>query len=304
MKILQICQSYPPMISGASLAAAQLAEGLAQSSHEVVVVAASDRRNGYTQQNGRLRIERLSSRNNPARVGQRFLLWPRRQIYDLVQDFAPDIIHLHEPLIAGICGLKAARRLNIPIVVTLHQLPWYVTKYMEGSPIRIEWLLWQYGKWFSSQCAASIVPMGQIAAVVNQHTGHSPCVIPYGANLRRFQANEDSDGEDDCLRQRYSLPVNKPVILHTGRLDKDKSVNYVIQAVAKVMQKVDAELLIVGDGCQRQSLSRQSQELGIGDRCHFTGFLAPDAELAAAYRSADLFVTASEIETFGIVISI
>jgi glycosyltransferase involved in cell wall biosynthesis len=220
----------------------------------------------------------------------------------LVQDFVPDIIHLHEPLIAGICGLKAARQLNIPVIVTLHQLPWFVTKYMESSPIRIEWLLWQYGKWFLSHCAASIVPMRHIAAVVSRHANHQPCVIPYGANLRRFQANEDSDGEDDCLRQRYSLPVNKPIILHTGRLDKDKGVNYVIQAAAKVMQKVDAELLIVGDGCQRHSLIRQSQELGIGDRCHFTGFLSPDGELAATYQLADIFVSASEIETFGIVI--
>ena len=74
------------------------------------------------------------------------------------------------------------------------------------------------------------------------------------------------------------------------------------QAAAKVMQQVDAELLIVGDGCQRKALIRQSEELGIADRCHFTGYVSPDGDLPAIYRLADVFVTASVIETFGIVI--
>lgn len=129
MRILQICQSYPPMISGAALAAARLAEGLAAEGHDVLVIAASDRREGYSTQNGRLRIERLPSRPNPARVNQRFLLWPQRAINRLVHAFNPDIIHLHEPLLLGICGLRAARSLNIPVVLTLHQLPWFVAKY-------------------------------------------------------------------------------------------------------------------------------------------------------------------------------
>lgn len=292
------------MISGASLAVAQLAEGFAHKGHDVMVIAASDRREGYTTQNGRLRIERLPSRHNPARVGQRFLLWPQRQLHTLAKEFKPDIIHLHEPLGLGICGLKAARRLNVPVVLTLHQLPWFVTKYTPtfwSTPINFEWLLWKYGKWFLSLCAAHIVPMRPIADVVWQHTDHKPQAIPYGADFQCFKANGDS-GEASRLRRKYGLRTNKPVILHTGRLDVDKDVGYVIQATAKALQQVDAEFLIVGDGRQRPALTRQCQELGIAEHCHFIGFVSPDGDLPAIYRLADVFVTASEIETFGMVI--
>jgi glycosyltransferase involved in cell wall biosynthesis len=290
------------MISGASLVVAQLAQGFAHKGHDVLVIAASDRREGYSTQDGRLRVERLPSRCNPARVGQRFLLWPQRQLHTLVEEFEPDIIHLHEPLTLGICGFKAAQRVNTPAVLTLHQLPWFITKYTGRSPINFERPLWRYGKWFLSQCAATIVPMGQIAAVVKQHTGQNPHTIPNGTDLRHFETKSDLDDEAAHLCKKISLPVDKPIILHTGRLDIDKGVNHVIQAAAKVMQQVDAELLIVGDGGQRQDLIVLCKVLGIADRCHFTGFVAPDGDLPAIYRLADVFVTASEIETFGIVI--
>jgi len=305
MRILQICQSYPPMISGAALAAARLAEGLAAEGHDVMVIAASDRREGYSTQNGRLRIERLPSRPNPARVNQRFLLWPQRAINRLVHAFNPDIIHLHEPLLLGICGLQAARSLNIPVVLTLHQLPWFVAKYTPsfwGSPIRLDWLLWQYGRWFLSRCAAVIAPAKPVADAVRRHAWRTAHIIPNGADLQHFQAAPRTDDEADRLRQRYDLPPDKPVLLHVGRLDVDKNVDAVIQAAALVMQRLDAELLVVGDGCRRPALTAQCEQLGMAARCHFTGFVSPEGDLPGLYRLASAFMIASDIETFGIVI--
>lgn len=305
MKILQICQSYPPMISGAALTVARLAEGMAREGHDVMVIAASDRREGYGVENGRLRIERLPSRYNPARVGQRFLLWPQRQIAHLVESFRPDVIHLHEPLTLALCGLQAARRQNIPALLTLHQLPWFVSKYRLTpwvNPINIEWLLWQYGGWLLRRCAATIVPSRKVAAVVRQQTGCCAHVVPYGADLHPFQAGKLADAEAMRLRNQLGLAANKPIILHVGRLDADKDAHYVIEAAAQVMARVEAELLVVGDGRQRAALEAQCMALGIADRSHFTGFVCPETDLPLIYRLADLFVTASEIETFGIVL--
>lgn len=305
MKILQICQSYPPMISGASIIVARLAEGFAHKGHDVMVIAASDQKESYVTKNGRLHVERLPSWPNPARAGQRFILWPRHKLYTLIQEFNPDIIHLHETLALGVCGLNAARKLNIPVVITLHQLPWFITKYMPtwwGAPINLEWFLWQYGKWFLTHCNASIVPMPQIATVVKRQTGHKPQIIPYTIDLQPFKAKNNNNDETSRLRRKYGLSANKPIILHTGRLDPDKGVNYVISAAAKVMAQIDVELLIVGDGCQREKLIEQCKKLGIDRNCHFPGFISLDGDLPALYKIANLFVTASEIETFGIVI--
>ncbi len=306
MKILQICQSYPPMVSGAARIAAELAEGLTEAGHEVLVIAASDRsEGGYGEENGRLRIERLPSHHNPARVGQRYLLWPQRAISEWVAAFQPDVIHLHEPLTLALCALRAANRQQIPVLLPLHQLPWFVSKYRPTfwvNPISIEWLLWRYGSWLLRHCAATIAPTQQAVSSIWQQTGCCAHVIPYGTDLRRFQVGPLSGAEAKRLRMKLGLSAEKPIILHVGRLDMDKDVHFVMAAAASVMEQVDAELLMVGDGRQRQALEKLCAVLGIADRCHFTGFIAHDEGLPDIYRLANVFITASEIETFGLVL--
>jgi glycosyltransferase involved in cell wall biosynthesis len=101
---------------------------------------------------------------------------------------------------------------------------------------------------------------------------------------------------------RYGLDPDLPVILHVGRLDVDKQVNLVIRASAQTINQVDAQLLIVGDGRQREELIELCANLGIGRFCHFPGFVETDDDLPGLYRLAAVFVTASEIETQGLVI--
>jgi glycosyltransferase involved in cell wall biosynthesis len=76
----------------------------------------------------------------------------------------------------------------------------------------------------------------------------------------------------------------------------------VIKVAAKVMQQVEAQLLVVGDGRQRAAVISLSQELSIRHRCSFPGFVSAEGDLPGMYRLASAFVTASQIETFGIVI--
>ena len=68
------------------------------------------------------------------------------------------------------------------------------------------------------------------------------------------------------------------------------------------MQKTDVHLLVVGDGHQKEALQKLSKSLGIERRCHFLGYISIEDGLPEIYCMADIFVTASEIETQGIVL--
>ncbi|MBK8934085.1 MAG: glycosyltransferase [Chloroflexi bacterium] len=92
--------------------AARRAEGLAAEGHEVLVIAASDRREGYSTQNA-VSASNVCLPVPIRRVNQRFLLWPQRAINRLVHAFNPDIIHLHEPLLLV---FPRCQSLNIPVV--------------------------------------------------------------------------------------------------------------------------------------------------------------------------------------------
>jgi glycosyltransferase involved in cell wall biosynthesis len=104
------------------------------------------------------------------------------------------------------------------------------------------------------------------------------------------------------LRDKYGLHPNLPVIIHVGRIDVEKQVDTVIRAAADVMQLVDAQLLVVGDGHRRSAMMQLAHRLQVSGRCCFPGFIPPEGDLAGLYRLASVFVTGSEVETQGLVL--
>lgn len=305
MRIAYICQSYPPMISGASLAVQRLAEGMAARDHVVLVMTASERGDAYTEEFDNLKVRRLRAFQNPLRVDQSFLLWDRNIISAEFKEFKPQILHLHDPLNLGVAGLVTARRLQIPVALTLHQVPRFVSAYLPNVPAlqnTVESGLWSYGRWLLQQCEKVIVPSHAIAEEIHSHDIQRPNVISNGIDLHTFNPDPPDPGERETLCLRYGLDPDLPVVLHVGRLDVDKQANLVIRASAQAINQVDAQLLIVGDGRQREELIELCANLGIGRFCHFPGFVETNGDLPGLYRLAAVFVTASEIETQGLVI--
>lgn len=292
------------MISGASIVVEQLAQEMVQRGHEVLVIAASDREYAYTQTHGKLSVMRLKSIKNPLRIGQRFMLASRQTVMHALNNFQPDVLHIHDPIQVGAFGIEYANKHQIPTALTTHQLPWFVASYLPDKFFireMVEKSLWLYARWLLHRFTSIITPTKTVAKIIKSKTGLRPRAIFYGINLDIFHHYRNAD-EEIFVRSQYGLPLDVPIILHTGRLDADKSVQRVVLAAAEAMQQSNAHLLIVGDGQQKENLINLCTSLGIGSRTHFTGFITDKTELARIYRTANLFVTASEIETQGIVI--
>lgn len=301
MRIAYLTQSYPPMISGAALMVQKTAEAMAERGHQVLVIAASDREYPYHSYKDNLTVLRLSSYNNPLRVGQRMMLCPIGRIMGSLKHFLPDIIHVHDPLQIGMLGLEYAKHAQIPVTVTAHQLPWFVAAYLPQSLKSIaEKLLWFYARMVMKKFTTVIAPTQTIATVIGRAIRLRSSVINYGLELQTFHPAHSPELKI-ATRVKWGLPVNAPIILHVGRLDIDKRVDKIIRAASQPIRESDADLLIVGDGSQKNHLIDLCKELSIESRAHFTGFIVP-AELPEIYRVANIFITASEIETQGIVL--
>lgn len=159
MRIVYLTQSYPPMISGAAIFAQQVAEAMTQRGHQVLVIAASDRVQPYLVQTGNLTVLRLQSIHNPMRVAQRFLLYPRREVMKALHDFQPEVIHAHEPRQIGLIGIEYAARVDIPSVLTIHQLPAFAASYLPDLfKAHVETVLWVYASWLSQKFTSIITP--------------------------------------------------------------------------------------------------------------------------------------------------
>lgn len=305
MRIAYICQSYPPMISGGALVVQRQARGMASRGHKVLVISASDKGQAYINGDNSLRLVRMRSFRNPLRVNQKFVMRTQGEISAQLQKFRPHIIHFHDPFNLGLTGLQTAQSLGIPAVFTVHQLPWFVCAYLPGFPglhrIVVDGF-WSYANWLLYQFEKVITPTQTIADEVCAHGCPQPAVISNGVDLQRFTPIPSFKGERKTLYRKYGLDPELDIILHVGRLDKDKNVEAVIQASALAMETINAQLLVIGDGCQRKRLIQLSDDLGVRSRSHFTGFVSPDGDLPGLYRLGAVFTIASEIETQGLVI--
>ena len=306
MRIAYITQSYPPMVSGASIVANNLAENMVARGHKVLVIAASDRGKSYKSINGNLAILRLRSYHNPLRVGQKFILSPRHAFLHALQDFQPDLIHTHDALQLGIFSLIYQRKQKIPVVLTVHALPNFVAEYIPvvfpSFRSTIETSLWMYARLILPQFDTVITPTPTTSEMIFSMTKVQPLSISNGVDLDTFNPVHLTQDHELALRAQYNLPPHVPIILYVGRLDTDKGVEQVIMAAAQAMRTTDAHLLMVGDGRQKSALLKLCKTLGIERRCHFPGYISIEEGLPDIYRLSNLFVTASEIETQGIVL--
>jgi len=294
------------MVSGASIVAKNLAEGMAARGHEVLVIAASDRGKSYKSIKGNLTVLRLRSMHNPFRVGQKFMLASRRIFLREIRDFQPDLIHTHDALQLGVLSLAYKRAHNIPVLLTIHALPHFAAKYIpeifSGFRPTLETLLWLYAWNILPKFDGVTTPTPTTSETVYTMTKIQPLSISNGVDLEEFSGNHFTPEVDTTLREKLGIPLNVPIILHVGRLDTDKRVDRVICASAKPLRETRAHLLVVGDGRQKPALQKLCKSLGIEKKCHFPGYISKEDGLPEIYSMANLFVTASEIETQGIVL--
>lgn len=304
MRLALISQTYPPMISGISMAVCQLAGGLAERGHQVLVLAASERGEPHTEDTPNLRLTRLRSFPTPLRVGQRWCWWPRRVLLDHLGAFHPEVVHLHDPTLGALQVPGPVHQLGLPLMITAHALPINVVHIVHAPRRLRRWIesyLWHLAARQVAHFEAVITPSVFAAASYARHAGGHPIPISNGVNLQRFHPSSGGADKPAALAERFGLDPCQPVILHIGRIDREKDVDVVIRAAARAMDQVDAQLLVVGDGTDRQRLLGLARELGIGDRTVFTGFLGKD-ELPDVFRLATVFAISSRIEAEGIVV--
>lgn len=97
-----------------------------------------------------------------------------------------------------------------------------------------------------------------------------------------------------------SLKRNGRTVLAIGRLVDQKGFDVLIRAFAALRTNLqDVELVIAGEGPERDRLEMLIRELGLVGCVSLRGFVE---DIGALYRDADLFVCSSRIEGFGNVI--
>jgi glycosyltransferase involved in cell wall biosynthesis len=112
--------------------------------------------------------------------------------------------------------------------------------------------------------------------------------INYEQQLNLFQKLEKE-------KNNSIFKNNCPVLLFVGRLTKQKKVNQLIEAAKILNEKSNFNLLIIGEGEEKQSLEELAQDLIKENKCIFYGKSYDEDELSRLIYNSDLTVSPGNV---------
>ena len=302
MKILIATDTYYPSVNGASYFTQRLAIMLAKRGHKVFVLAPGKSLRDNIAIHDGVTVYGIRSISIPLypnfRISPLFL--SRKPIKKYVQEIHPDVIHIQNHFMIGKSVAMAAQELNIPIMGTNHFMPenlahyFHLPKFAEEKLKKLGWN--QFARVYSR--LDTIATPTKTAARLIENMGLEKEIVPVscGIDLERF--NPRNDGTD--LKEKYAIPKDRSILLYVGRLDKEKRIEMILNALPQIIRSVNAHVVLAGIGKLRRQLETLVQKLDVQDRITFTGFV-PDNDLPSLYRIADLFVIAGIAELQSIV---
>lgn len=189
----------------------------------------------------------------------------------LIRSWRPDVVQTWILQMDVVGGIAAA----------MTRTPWVLREPTTGS---------YYAPGLKSWLRLSVARAAVDAVVVNSQGGQaywSECAprVPI-----RVISNAVPIAEID---RAEGLAAKRPFGLFAGRLESLKNVDVALGAAADVMRDRDLDLVIAGDGPDRERLEAKVRELGIGGRVRFAGFTP---EVWPLMKSAAFFVSLSDLE--------
>jgi phosphatidylinositol alpha-mannosyltransferase len=187
---------------------------------------------------------------------------------------APDVVHVHEPLVPG-PALAAAYRTRVPVIGTFHR-----------ARASLAYVVWGHALRRLVLALDDRVAVAEVAAAT-LHVAAGPCQVAILGNAV------------DTARFAAAAPAARtaPTVLFVGRVEYRKGLAVALEAFAGLAG--DISLRIVGDGPEAATLRRR---FGGDPRIEWLGAVGDD-ELATELAAADVLVAPSlGGESFGVVL--
>ncbi|AFY43339.1 glycosyltransferase family 4 protein [Nostoc sp. PCC 7107] len=208
-----------------------------------------------------------------------------------------DLIHAHDWLV-GDAAIALKHTFKIPLIATIH-----ATEYGRYNGIHNDIQNYIHGKenLLAFDAWRIIVCTDYMRREVERAL-RSPWnkvdVIYNGIRPEKKQHHQDFHAQD--FRRQFAEDGEK-IVYYVGRMTHEKGVPVLLNAAPRVLDQMGGyvKFVIIGGG-NTDHLKQQAADLGIWDKCYFTGFLS-DEYLDKFQTIADCAVFPSFYEPFGIV---
>lgn len=187
-----------------------------------------------------------------------------------------DVIHVHWPFPHGLMGQVARWVSGKPLVMMSHGAEFSLAR-------RKKWVA-PFLRQSLRSADLRIANSSDTASMVTK-CSDMPChVLPYGTTVSAATS---------------AAPANAiPRVLFTGRLIERKGLEYLLQAVPKILAQGPAQFIITGDGDQRERLEKIRDQMKLEADVSFLGFVSKE-RLSQEYARCDVWVNPGIIDSWG-----
>ena len=291
LKICQLIDTYYPVVDGAINVAKFYAHHTNQKENCILAVPKASKK--YTD-NETFEVVRCFSMSAPEsyRCGVPEL---DAKFKSRMEQEGFDILHTHSPYLMGRYAVKLGKKYKIPVVATLHtQYHQDFERVMHNSKtlvnVAINYIMKVYNK------ADSVWTVSNRSCEVLRSYGYKG-KIEVIRNGTDFVYPENAEELIKRVNDAHGLEGQKNVFLFVGRMCWYKNLKIIIDAL-NIVKKTndDFKMVFVGGGFDIDDVKKYVEEVGLSDKCIFTGPIKDKPLLQGYYLRADLLLFPSTFD--------
>jgi len=300
-RILIITDYVPPQTHGIAIRFKRYVEVMRMRGHEVHIFSPKMKGAMFTS----FHHPDLPSLVNPYNKGNKMSFSAGVKLAWYLGAYRWDVVHLVYPSLLGWFVLPLCAWRTIPTYCSHHvDMELYFKKYAKGIAYKLGTLFyWMLFKFPAQQWGTVNASMTQ--CFLDEHLPKAKtgalrtAVIPTGVQVEKFNVEEKGQvvRERKRLVAKLNVDPDTKILLMVQRLAPEKETHRVFPALREVQKQRNVHLVIVGHGPSENNLKDLSKGLPVT----FLGRL-PNSELPPLYRAADVFVTCSRSETYGLTV--
>lgn len=293
MNILLVPARYYPLSGGLETVVSNLASQLKKKGHKVGIITT---RNPFYLKpkeiiNG-IEVKRLPFlffgfqyyMTGRSRLKRMFLcLYSFFKLAYFIIRFRPQIVNLHYVSTQAVYVTLLSYFFHFKYVVTIHGLG------LQELPDAPRYVRWIY-RWVLKRADFIISVSLALLDDAERRVG----------NIENKSIVIHNGIDPDEFSPSVKFEHRRPYILAIGNFHIYKGFDLLVMAFSHISDKYDVDLIIAGDGPQRNNLEELSQLLEIEERVHFFG-IAEKEEIISLLNGCEFLVLPSRIEPFGIV---
>lgn len=204
----------------------------------------------------------------------------------------PHVVHLHSGTASYALVPVALWARGVARVLEVHDAPGHgrhsrTTELVEHAMVR------RFGY-------RPLVHSSSVAAAVAGTWGVGPetvAVVPLGIDVDGFAGRGPAR---ERWRQSHEIDPGATVALYVARLVPSKNVDLYLDVARRVSGEVEGVVFVLaGGGPELPAIRQRAEHLGLGGRLKILG---PVASVLDAYSGADVFVSTSDSEGFGLAV--